>query len=313
MSADNRQMQPPNQTGNPRAVQQPKPQPLSTTGAAGSSSILVSHRQKGNPILTHIRSIPWEYSDIPADFVLGATTCVLFLQLKYHKLHPEYIYTRIRGLQGRYQLRLVLVLVDIEAHEESIKELTKTSVVNNVTVLLSWSAREAGRYLELFKSYEHAAPTAIKGVQSDSYMDRLAGVVTAPRGINRADAVGLVSNFGTLRTAVNAEKEEISMVGGWGEVKVARWHAAVREPFKSKVASRKILKVGAEEEEDGLRPELRQAMEKTIEQNRIDHEERTPEITSQMEQTSTTSRKRPASPEADDGVMAALARLRHLG
>ncbi|KAK4996476.1 Mating-type switching protein swi10, partial [Elasticomyces elasticus] len=89
-------------------VVQPKPQALPTR--AGPSSILVSPRQKGNPILANIRSMPWEYSDIPADYVLGTTTCALFLSLKYHRLHPEYIYSRIRALQGKYNLRILLTM-----------------------------------------------------------------------------------------------------------------------------------------------------------------------------------------------------------
>ena len=80
-------------------VQQPKPQALPSR--SGPSSILVSPRQKGNPILNSVRSVAWEYSDIPADYVVGATTCALFLSLKYHRLHPEYIYNRIRDLKGQ--------------------------------------------------------------------------------------------------------------------------------------------------------------------------------------------------------------------
>lgn len=83
-----------------RMVQQPKPQrldrpPPSAASASGGkvvqptpqalpqkagSTILVSPRQRGNPVLTSIRSMPWEYSDIPADYVLGLTTCALFLR-----------------------------------------------------------------------------------------------------------------------------------------------------------------------------------------------------------------------------------------
>ena len=144
-------------------VQQPKPQEIKRKT---QSSILVSARQKGNPILNSIRAMPWEYADIPADYVLGQTTCALFLSLKYHRLHPEYIYSRIRALQGKYGLRIILTMVDIDNHEEPLKELSKTSLINNVTIILTWSAQEAGRYLELFKSYEHATPTAIQAHQS---------------------------------------------------------------------------------------------------------------------------------------------------
>ncbi|KAK4987777.1 ssDNA endonuclease and repair protein rad10 [Elasticomyces elasticus] len=218
-------------------VVQPKPQALPSR--AGPSSILVSPRQKGNPILANIRSMPWEYSDIPADYVLGATTCALFLSLKYHRLHPEYIYSRIRALQGKYNLRILLTMVDIQNHEESLRELSKTSLINNVTIILTWSAAEAGRYLELYKSYEHAAPTSIRAQGATSLSDKLVEFITVPRSINKTDAVGLVSNFGSLRTAVNARPEEIALIAGWGEKKVQRWCQAVRQPFRVKKAAKR--------------------------------------------------------------------------
>ena len=122
-----------NTSAGPKVVQ-PTPQVLATRSAG--SSILVSPRQKGNPILSNLRNLPWEYSDIPADYVLGLTTCALFLSLKYHRLHPEYIYNRIKSLAGKYNLRILLTLVDIGNHEDSLKELSKTSLVNNVMVIL---------------------------------------------------------------------------------------------------------------------------------------------------------------------------------
>lgn len=201
----------------------------------------MSPRQKGNPVLDKIKSMPWEYSDIPADYVVGVTTCALFLSLKYHRLHPEYIYTRIKNLQGKYNLRIVLTMVDIDNHEESLKELSKTSVINNVTVVLCWSAAEGARYLELFKTFENAAPTSIKQHQSTTYSDRLVDFVTTPRAINKTDAVSLVSQFGTLRTAVNARHEEVATIAGWGEKKVQAWCNTVREPFRVQRAAKRGL------------------------------------------------------------------------
>jgi DNA excision repair protein ERCC-1 len=159
--------------------------------------------------------------------------------LKYHRLHPEYIYTRIRNLQGKYNLRILLTLVDIPNHEDSIRELSKTSVVNNVTVILCWSAAEAARYLELYKSYENANFSAIRGQQSTNYADKLVEFVTVPRSLNKSDAVALVANFGSLKNAINAEPEQLSMMGGWGGVKVKRWTAAVEEPFRAKKAAKR--------------------------------------------------------------------------
>ncbi|KAI1118422.1 hypothetical protein F5Y14DRAFT_447296 [Nemania sp. NC0429] len=220
-------------------IVQPTPQALPQRSSG--SSVLVSPRQKGNPVLAALRSVPWEYSDIPADYGLGLTTCALFLSLKYHRLHPEYIYTRIRNLQGKYNLRILLTMVDIPNHEDSLRELSKTSLINNVTVILCWSAAEAARYLELYKSYEHANFNAIKGQQATSYSEKLVEFVTVPRGINKADAISLVSAFGSIKNAVNGDPEQVAIIGGWGEKKVKRWCSVVEEPFRAQQAKRRLL------------------------------------------------------------------------
>jgi DNA excision repair protein ERCC-1 len=157
-------------------------------------------------------------------------------------LHPEYIYNRIRGLHGKYNLRILLTMVDIGNHEDSLKELSKTSLINNVTVILCWSSAEAGRYLELYKSYEHANASAIRGMgQGTSYADKLVEFITIPRSINKTDAVSLVSAFGSVRAAVNARPEEIAVINGWGEKKVRRWCEVVQEPFRVRKAARRRL------------------------------------------------------------------------
>ncbi|KAI1633242.1 restriction endonuclease type II-like protein [Biscogniauxia mediterranea] len=225
-------------TAGPKIVQ---PTPQALPQRSSGSSILVSPRQKGNPVLASLRSLPWEYSDIPADYGLGLTTCALFLSLKYHRLHPEYIYTRIRNLQGKYNLRILLTMVDIPNHEDALRELSKTSLINNVTIILCWSAAEAARYLELYKSYEHANFGAIKGQQATSYAEKLVEFVTVPRGINKADAISLVSAFGSLKNAINGDPEQVSMIAGWGEKKVKRWCSVVEEPFRVQHAAKRRL------------------------------------------------------------------------
>lgn len=217
-------------------IVQPKPQSLASR--QGPSAILVSTRQKGNPLLQHIRSLPWEYSDTPADYILGATTCALFLSLKYHRLHPEYIYTRIKALGKLYGLRILLARVDVDNHEEALRELSKTSVVNDFTLILCWSEKEAARYLELFKSYEHASPASIKAHQPESYQESLTEFITTPRSINKTDATSLMSNYENLRAAINAPPEELAFIPGWGEKKVNDWSNAVRENFRVRTATK---------------------------------------------------------------------------
>lgn len=58
----------------------PSPQPVATVRRLGPHTILVNQAQRGNPILQHVRNVPWEYDDIKADYIVGQTTCVLYLR-----------------------------------------------------------------------------------------------------------------------------------------------------------------------------------------------------------------------------------------
>lgn len=287
----------PSSTVSTPKVQQPKPQAL--PNRSGPSSILVSTRQKGNPILNHIKIVPWEYADIPADYVVGTTACALFLSLKYHRLHPEYIYSRVKLLAGKYNLRIVLVMVDIPNHEDILKELSKTSIINNLTLILCWSAPEAAHYLELFKSSEHAPATAIRTQQAQSYKDSLNEFVTTPRSINKTDVTSLISSFGSLQNAINAHPEQLASIPGWGQRKVQQWYNAVREDFrvetsKKSSARQKPQRPPLDDDEAVLRAVLEESRASAAEE----------------------AARRPVSEEPEEmseGIMAALAKLRDDG
>lgn len=207
--------------------------------AASSATILVSGRQKGNPLLVQIRSIPWEYSDIVPDYVLGPSTCALFLSLKYHQIHPEYIYTRIQQLGKSYKLRVLLCLVDIESHQKALVELSKTSVVNDLTLICAWSPGEAARYLESYKSLQNAPHSLIKAPQiSPSFMDSVVTAVTSVRSVSKSDAYSLISTFGSIRSAFEASHEQLVQVPRWGDVKAKYWEDAVGSFLVEPVESR---------------------------------------------------------------------------
>ncbi|KAL4809158.1 restriction endonuclease type II-like protein [Aspergillus unguis] len=293
-------------------VQQPKPQALASK--SGPSGILVSTRQKGNPILNHIKYMQWEYADIPADYVVGATTCALFLSLKYHRLHPEYIYSRIKLLAGKYLLRVLLIIVDIPNHEDSLRELSKTSLINNMTLILCWSAPEAAHYLELFKSCEHSQPTAIRTQQAQSYKDSLVEFVTAPRTINKSDAASLISTFGTLQNAINAQPEQISAVPGWGEKKVRQWCNAVREDFRVEKTKRATAPKRTVRRPDALMadddtPTYTPEAAAEFDGGNLFVEQNSPE----KPQHETGPQQEGGEEEVSEGIAAALARLRENG
>lgn len=36
--------------------------------------------QRGNPVLQFVRNVPWEFGEVLPDYVLGQSTCALFLR-----------------------------------------------------------------------------------------------------------------------------------------------------------------------------------------------------------------------------------------
>lgn len=49
-------------------------------GAKSSSTILVNSCQRGNPVLSHIKGVAWEFADIVPDYQVGVSNGVLFLR-----------------------------------------------------------------------------------------------------------------------------------------------------------------------------------------------------------------------------------------
>jgi len=113
------------------APAQPHQQPVyAAAGAAppqqpatNSNALIVSSRQRGNPVLKAIKAVPWAYGPTTADFGIAEAACALFLSLRYHLLHPNYLLARLRELKETAPLRLVLLLVDSEAPEKPILQV----------------------------------------------------------------------------------------------------------------------------------------------------------------------------------------------
>ena len=103
----------------------------------------VSPKQRGNVLLKFIRNVPYQYSEIVPDFIMGPNRCALFLSLQYHVLHPNYLQRRIDELKNDFSLRILLCLVDMEDNSASINALNRIAVLNNLSLVLAWSVEEA--------------------------------------------------------------------------------------------------------------------------------------------------------------------------
>ncbi|KAL5768469.1 hypothetical protein ACOSP7_015015 [Xanthoceras sorbifolium] len=201
------------------------------------NAILVSHRQKGNPLLKHIRNVRWVFADVVCDYLLGQNSCALYLSLRYHLLHPDYLYYRIRELQKNFKLRVVLCHVDVEDVVKPLLEVTKTAMLHDCTLLCAWSLEECGRYLETIKIYENKPADLIQGQMDTDYLSRLTHALTTVRHVNKTDVVTLGSTFGSLSHIMDASMEDLARCPGIGERKVKRLHDTFHEPFKRVVSS----------------------------------------------------------------------------
>ncbi|KAK2839684.1 hypothetical protein Q5P01_013424 [Channa striata] len=199
------------------------------------SSIVVSPRQRGNPILKFVRSVPWEFGDVVPDYVLGQTTCALFLSLRYHNLNPNYIHDRLKQLGQTFTLRVLLVQVDVKDPHHALKELARMCIMADCTLILAWSPEEAGRYLETYKSYEKKPADLLKEQVERDYLSKVTDCLTTVKSINKTDAITLLSTFSSVEGIISASKEDLVLCPGLGPQKAKRLYDVLHKPFlKSK-------------------------------------------------------------------------------
>jgi DNA repair protein Rad10 len=201
-------------------------------GGFNSNYIQVKQSQRGNPVLDCIKNVSWQYnSSIMADYVMGST-CALFISVRYHMLHPNYLYRRMKEIGSDFRNRIVLCQVDVEDNVKALLELNKLCFTHRFTLMLSWSPLEAGRYLETFKSYENKPSTSIQEKVETEFLPQVTNVLKSVKSINRTDVVTLFEAFRHFQGICAAEESQLLLCPGLGEKKVKRLHHALHTPFK---------------------------------------------------------------------------------
>jgi DNA excision repair protein ERCC-1 len=204
--------------------------------------LYVSHKQKGNGILPYIRNVPTAFSRMVPDYIMSPKRCAIFLSCKYHSLYPQYIHRRIAELGNDFELRLLLVLIDVEDNANTLRTLNKVAVVNNLTLILAWSEEEAARYLETFKAFDGKDASLIQKREQSNFVDQVADFLTTCKGVNKTDSASLLGQFGSIQKLTKAGPDDLALIPGMGEVKVRRLYDALHKPFsKHKAAKRKRI------------------------------------------------------------------------
>lgn len=211
--------------------QEPPGPSKSAPESKSKNSLLVSPKQKGNPLLKFIRNVPWEFSDIVPDYVMGKTMCALFLSIKYHQLNPDYIHDRLKLLGNAYNLRVLLVQVDVPDPQHALKHLTRICILADLTLMLAWNVEDAGKILETYNVYENKPPDAIMERSDGAPYQKIANALTTIKSVNKTDATTLLSCFDTLEAIVKATPHSLALCTGVGLTKAQKIYQTLHEPF----------------------------------------------------------------------------------
>lgn len=169
------------------------------------------------------------------DFAVSSSCGVLFLSMKYNGLHPEYIYKRIEKLGKSYELRVLLVVADMDNPTEMLSALTKMAIRRELSLVVTWSLEEAATYLGTLKlkSKGTSGTSETLNIQkktAETYEDQLQDVLTKVPYVNKTDALGLSKHFKTFRNII-ANADRLEDLEGWGPAKCARFKQVVQEDF----------------------------------------------------------------------------------
>jgi len=196
--------------------------------------LLVNERQRGNPILKHMKNTKWEFSrEVIPDYVMSST-CALFVSLKYHVMHNCYVDRRIKEIGQNFRLRVLITFVDDENNSQALCELNKLCFANDFTLILGWSDVECGRYIETLKEYEGKSSSTIQEKVETEFLPRASRMLTSVKSVNKTDVTTLLGVFGNISNICAASEAALVVCPGLGERKVKRLHSALNVSFVKK-------------------------------------------------------------------------------
>mmetsp|Transcript_10437 Transcript_10437/g.23184 ORF Transcript_10437/g.23184 Transcript_10437/m.23184 type:complete len:401 (-) Transcript_10437:1037-2239(-) len=223
----------------------------------------ISTRQRGNPILAHIRNVPFKFSTMVPDYILAPTRCALFLSLRYHNLHPNYVHRRIAELKSDFEYRLLLCHVDIEDNTSPLLFLNDICVQNNFTLILAWSEEEAARYLETVRAFDGKDASLIQKREYKDHIDMVAHALKSARNVNTTDSSQLLTQFGCWKNLVGASADELSVCPGVGPKKVRRLFEAFHRPFSTEMVKRRKERVKEKQDKEAKEGKEKKASSNT--------------------------------------------------
>ncbi|KAL8424838.1 hypothetical protein Efla_001643 [Eimeria flavescens] len=220
-------------TPQPQSAAPPQRLTLAFTHPKANMMVVASVRQQANPILKYFSSVPFCIAPIAPDFLVGVGVCVVFLSLKYHRLHPKQLLHRLLPLQRSRELskRFLLLLNDVEGAHASLAQVILHALHHGFILLVAASPAEAAELLQQLKVSENRAADALQPTLDGRHAPRCAEALRVLPAVNRADVVSLAKEFGCMRNIFLAQQQQLQQCPGIGPKKVRSLLAAFQEPF----------------------------------------------------------------------------------
>ncbi|VDM54983.1 unnamed protein product [Angiostrongylus costaricensis] len=150
--------------------------------------------------------------------------CTIGLQkrnrsFQYHKLHPNYILSRLSGKDENNNREAIFLLQSTEKDCSSLEKV-----------------EEAAEYIENFKLSDNRDPAFKKPVfvptdERTALNTAAVGILTGARSVTKTDAQRLLFNFGTLKAICEATEEQLALCPGLGPIRARNLYSYLRTPF----------------------------------------------------------------------------------
>lgn len=192
--------------------------------------ITISNLQKKNPLIKILETAKINWTDNSAcDYSISTLIGVLFLSLKYHRTHPEYLTGRVSKFNGSYKSRVLLLVVDGKGPDKAISKLNTYCIDNNMNLVLAFDYEEAGRWLLTMYNMQEAQTDELKASNETNFdiaVDALNAI-----GISKKDAASLLELYGSLADCILQPRESLAETGLLSDNKIEQFIAAKVSPF----------------------------------------------------------------------------------
>ncbi|XP_953780.1 DNA repair protein (RAD10) [Theileria annulata] len=215
---------------------------MNNTPINDDNNLIISPRQRKNPILRFIKNVPYIEGDIAPDFIISSDIYVLFLSLKYHRVNINYIKNRLESL-SQYKIKNLFIIcqIDVSDYNQLLSKFLdlQWTIVNLLTItfgygckiLLSWNARESAAIVEILNLNRYRGIESISKKTYMSHRESVTNLLLNIRSLNNNDVNFICEKYKTLKEIMHFDPKTVMDIKGLGQKKVEALSAAFTNNF----------------------------------------------------------------------------------